>query len=205
VAIVLFLDEKYQPESCPILPALPNQLILGTLEGGLKAVGNQAGVLTVLKPLRLSKPKLLPKLVPQWVAELRSLPKLSPRQTHQLLELLEYAILKRFPKLTVKEVEQLMQLTPLEQTVAGQELIQIGVARGTQKGLQEGITKGRREGLAKGRLKGRQEGLAKGRLVGQIHLAQRLLKRPVTPQKILLDKNLKELRVLLKQLEAELI
>ncbi len=55
---------------------------------------------------------------------------LNPQDEIQyLLELLEYAILQRFPKL--KEVQKMIQLTPLEETVAVQELIQMGVAMQT--------------------------------------------------------------------------
>ncbi|MCP4105628.1 MAG: hypothetical protein GY749_08845 [Desulfobacteraceae bacterium] len=66
----------------------------------------------------------------------------------------------------------MIQLTPLEETVAGQKLIQIGVE--------------------------------KGELIGEIHMAQRFLKRSLTPKKSLLQKNAKYLKMILKQLETEL-
>ena len=60
----------------------------------------------MLKPLELSDRKKnrekLPKLVPQWEAEIRSL-ELSEHDTKELTELLIYAVLQRFQKLTLKE------------------------------------------------------------------------------------------------------
>ncbi len=82
----------------------------------------------------------------------------------------------------------MIQLTPLDKTVAGQELIMMGIE----------------QGRLEGRTEGRTEGIEKGELIGKIHLAQRLLKRPVTPKKKLLEKSPKELRAILKKLEAEL-
>ena len=90
----------------------------------------------------------------------------------------------------------MIQLTPLDQTVAGQELIQMG--------MNEGILKGLEKGRIEGRTEGRTEGRMEGELVGKIHFAQRMLKRRITPKKKLLEKNPKELRAILKKLEAEL-
>ncbi len=77
---------------------------------------------------------------------------------------------------------------PIEKTVVGQELIRMG----------------RMEGRTEGRIEGRLEGIEKGNLIGKIHLAQRILKRRSMPKKKLLDKTPKELRAILKKLEAEL-
>ena len=82
----------------------------------------------------------------------------------------------------------MIQLTPLDKTVAGQELIQMGINEGILKGLE----------------KGRIEGRTEGELIGKIHLAQRLLKRRITPKKKLLEKSPEELRAVLKKLETEL-
>jgi len=67
---------------------------------------------------------------------------------------------------------KMIQLTPLDKTVAGQELIQMG--------------------------------RIEGEIVGKIHLAQRLMKRKITPERKLLEQNPKELRAILKKLETEL-
>ena len=46
------------------------------------------------------------------------------------LEQLEYALLQRFPTLTLQEIQQMLQMTPLEETVAGKELMAIGLKKG---------------------------------------------------------------------------
>lgn len=70
----------------------------------------------------------------------------------------------------------MIQLTPLEETVAVKELIQ----------------------------KGMEKGMKKGQLIGQIQLLQRLLKRPETPDETLTGLGLKELQTMLEKLEAAL-
>jgi predicted transposase YdaD len=105
-----------------------------------------------------------------------------------LIELLENAILSRFPKMTLKEIQKMIQLTPLDKTVAGQELIMMGIERGRIQGLTEGRT----------------EGIRKGKIIGKIHATQRFLKLPITPEKKLLEQSMKELSAMLKQLEAKL-
>jgi len=57
----------------------------------------------------------------------------------------------------------MIHYTPIEKTVVGQELIQMGRIEGRTEGFEKGIEK--------------------GEIIGKIHLAQRLLKRPVTPKK----------------------
>lgn len=56
----------------------------------------------------------------------------------KIIELLEFAIWQRLPSLSLKEVQKMIQLTPLEETVAGKELIQMGIQRGRQEGRQVG-------------------------------------------------------------------
>ncbi len=187
-AIVLFIDKKYDPENCPITDFKPpNRLISLYLPDCLKAIGDKASPLTVFKPIVLEKKKLLPEAVPKWKNEIDSL-SLSESTNKVLIDLLENAILSRFPTLTLKEIQKMIQLTPLDKTVAGQELIQMG----------------RKEGAQQGELIGWKRGAQQGKIIGKIHLAQRLLKRPVTPKKKLLAQSPKELRAILKQLEAKL-
>ncbi len=176
IAIVLFMDVKYAPEQCPLNVVSPHQFFQFNLSDCLKALGNKAGPLTVLKPLILENKNHLSEFVPKWKAEIDSLN--SPEEKANLLEeLLEYAILQRFPQLTLKEVQKMIQLTPLDKTVAGQELILFGVK------------------------KGKEEGLKKGELIGEIRTLQRILKYSQSSTTELARKTLKELRALLKQLK----
>ena len=41
----------------------------------------------------------------------------------------------------------MLKLTPLDETVAGKELIQIGKSQGLQEGREEALEKGRKKGL----------------------------------------------------------
>jgi len=95
VAIILFIDKKYDPENCPVKFVSPNRLIRLYLPKCLKAIGDKASPLTILKPLILEDKEKLPEAVPQWKAEIDSL-KLSESMTKVLIELLENAILSRF-------------------------------------------------------------------------------------------------------------
>jgi predicted transposase YdaD len=208
IAVVLFLDKKYDPDNCPISDFKPpNRLIRCYLSDCLKTLGDKASPLTVLKPLILRDKEELSQAVPKWKNEIDSL-KLSAGTAKLLTELLEHAIVSRFPKMTRKEIEKMIHFTPLEKTVVGQELIQMGMEKGLiegiEKGLIEGIEKGLEKGLKKGRIEGVEKGVEKGELIGKIHLAQRLLKHPVTPKKKLIPQSIRELRAIMKQLEKEL-
>jgi hypothetical protein len=82
-------------------------------------------VLKLLKLLTFSDKEKLPEAVPLWKTEIDSL-KLPESTNRMLIELLENAILSCFLKLTIKVI----RLTPLDKTVAGKELIMMGVEQG---------------------------------------------------------------------------
>ena len=140
ILIILFPDEEYDPDNCRLSCRLPCRLIRKNLADCLGEIGEQSGVLTVLRPLLLSDRKKdreeLPKLVPQWEADIRSAG-LPEHETNELTELLLYAIVQRFRKLTLEEVRKMVQLTPLDKTVAGQELILMGREEGQYETRKE--------------------------------------------------------------------
>ena len=70
----------------------------------------------------------------------------------------------------------MIELTPLEETVAVKQLIDQGL----------------------------QKGMEKGQYIGQIQLIQRLLKRPQTPNESLAILDVEELGAMLAKLETEL-
>ena len=78
----------------------------------------------------------------------------------------------------------MLKLTPLDETVAGKELIQIGKSQGLEEG--------------------REKGLEKGKLIGQIHMTQNLLKQERTPEEELIRKRKEELQSLFQQLQSQL-
>jgi len=73
----------------------------------------------------------------------------------------------------------MIRLTPLEETVAGQELIQMGIKQGIEKGIE------------------------KGELIGRIQLMQSILKRRQSAKTKLIRKNMQELKEKLKKLEND--
>lgn len=182
VAIALFINANHVPKKCPFVDiALPNRFLQFNLSDCIKAIENKPGVLTVLKPLILKHKRQLPDLVPQWKSEIESL-KLPENKTTLLEELLEYSILQRFPKLTLMEVQQMIQLTPLEKSTAVQQLIRLNVNISKKQAKEEGIKQ--------------------GELIGEIRTLQRILKYPQSSKAELAEKPLKELRALLKKLKA---
>ena len=172
-----FLKSEYDPGNCPVSCVRPNRLIRVDLTDCIGKIEGRPSVLTVLKPLVLSgRVKAeLPEYVRQWKKEIHSL-EYPEEKTGMLIELLEYAVLQKFPKLTIKEVQKMLELTPLDKTVAGQELIQIGMEKGMEKGI----------------------------LIGNIHTVQRILKQPLTPARKLAGKSVRQLKALASQLESEL-
>ncbi|OQX08731.1 MAG: hypothetical protein BWK80_47815 [Desulfobacteraceae bacterium IS3] len=74
----------------------------------------------------------------------------------------------------------MLELTPLDKTAAGQELIQIGMRQGIEQGIN------------------------KGELIGEIRMAQRILKRTVSSRQELAEKPVEELKEIFHLLESEL-
>ena len=194
VLIVLFLDEKYDPGDFPFSQTRPpHQVVRGNLPDWLHAMAGAPGILTVLKPLVAEKQEIIDH-VRQWKAELSALA-LPEEKVHKVLDLLEYAIRQRLPELSEQEVRNMFQLTPLEETVAGRELIQLA----KKEGIREGIREGRQEG----RQEGEKKGLTKGELIGEIRATQRFLKQPVTPLDTLARKSMRALKTMLQDFERE--
>ncbi len=179
VAIILFVDEKYDPGNCMLTCLPPSRFIRCNLPDCLNYVGDNAGALSVLKPLTFTEEEKLPEAVQQWQTEIRSL-ELSERKMKNLMELLIYAILQRFPALGRKELDKMLNLTPLEETTAFKEIVEITMDKGLNKGREE------------------------GKLIGQIQLAQRLMGKPLIPTETLVEKSIDELSAILDALEPEL-
>ena len=102
----------------------------------------------------------------------------------------------------------MLQLTPLEKSVAVQQLIRINVTKSKKEAKEEGIKKGKTEGKKEGKKKGikegKEKGIKQGELIGEIRTLQRILKYPQSIQSELAEKPLKELRAMLQKLKADL-
>ncbi|MCP4106341.1 MAG: hypothetical protein GY749_12500 [Desulfobacteraceae bacterium] len=70
----------------------------------------------------------------------------------------------------------MIQLTPLEETVAGQELIQMGF----------------------------EQGIEQGKLIGKIQLSQEILKRRRSSKATLAKKSIGELKAMFEKLKSQL-
>ena len=169
----------------------PNQLIQVNLADCLKKAGHLHKALMVLEPLVMESREELEEKTPQWKDTLEKLNFPEYKKRH-LIELLTYAIIEKFSTLTIEEIQTMLKLTPLEEMVAGKELIQIGKSQGLEEGLEEG------------REEGREEGLQKGILIGQIHMTQNLLKQDITPGEDLIRISTEELQTILQQLQSQL-
>jgi predicted transposase YdaD len=129
IAIALFLDEKYDPGPFVLSCIAPCQFLRVNLIDCLKALESAPGTLTVLKPLVLASAEELAAAIPQWKVDIQSL-KLLKAKEKTLVELLDYAIIQRFPELTEDEVITMLQLTPLDQTTAGKQIYGRGLDKG---------------------------------------------------------------------------
>ncbi|MCP4688431.1 MAG: hypothetical protein GY859_10290 [Desulfobacterales bacterium] len=74
----------------------------------------------------------------------------------------------------------MLNLTPLEETTAVKEIIQISEEKGIEKGLD------------------------KGELIGKIHMAQSLMRKPLTPREKLVEQDVEDLNAILDMLKPEL-
>ena len=113
VAIVLFIDPKFEPQKHFITSVPPYRFIRKDLPRCLKTKKDRASALTVLKPLAEPVKGNLAEHVRQWLMEIQSLGP-SEHKTHNLIELSEYAVLQHFSELTLKELKKMLQMAPLE-------------------------------------------------------------------------------------------
>jgi len=100
--------------------------------------------------------------------------------------------LKRVDNQGPKEIKKMIQLTPLDKTVAGQELISIGIKIGKKEAKEEAKEANKKEGIKL------------GELIGEIRTLQRISKLPQSIKTELAKKTIKELKAMLKQLKSEL-
>ena len=183
IAIVLFFDEKFDPGPFGLTCMPPCQLIRANLIDCLKALERVPSALTVLKPLVLASREELAPAIPQWKGDIQAL-KLPEAKEKTLFELLEYAIVQRFPELTAEEIITMLHLTPIDQTTVGKQIY--------GKGHDEGYGQGYGQGYWQ------------GELIGKIHFAQKLLAQPLSSKEELVKKTENELKTILEHWEAQL-
>ncbi|MEW5986266.1 MAG: DUF2887 domain-containing protein [Chloroflexota bacterium] len=145
-AIILYLDKSYDPgpETLGLLHhgQMP-WLIRGVLPGLLAQSPKTSPILNALRPLASQNETEVRQEAANWAASIRQLDNVDTAAQARLLDILIQFVLQRFTRLSRKEIETMLRLTPIEETVAGQEWIQ----EGFQKGVQEGFQKALRENI----------------------------------------------------------
>ena len=89
--------------------------------------------------------------VPIWADNIKHLPEPYVGASARLQQIFIQFVMQKLTHLSRKEIDKMLGLTPLEETVAGKELIELGRARGMQQGRQEGRQEGLRQGEQKGK------------------------------------------------------
>jgi predicted transposase YdaD len=126
--IILFLDEAYDPGVETLGPLAQGELswlhryVLPEL---LRRVQQPSPVLNVLRPLLAVNEAEVVQQAANWSQAIRQLPKDQATQ-ERLLILLAQFMVQKFSHLSHKEITKMLKLTPIEETVAGQEWLQEG-------------------------------------------------------------------------------
>ncbi len=136
--IIVFGSESLDPKTEPW------QQIIGSyvLEDLLNRLSDKVPdhpLIAVFQPLIEPNEEILQTKASQWYNQLSNL-EIDERTKTVLLSVFVDWILQRFKTLGKKEIEQMVtgQLTPLEETQAGKELIALGMEKGMEKGIERG-------------------------------------------------------------------
>lgn len=125
-AIVLWLNPEDDPGLGTLKPLerKPHRRLLAVdLLKLLKKLDEQALVLNVLRPLLAKSEREVRQHVVQWVENIRQTPNLDRQTEERLVAILSQLIEQKFRSLSYKELAKMLRLTPLEETISGQELI----------------------------------------------------------------------------------
>jgi predicted transposase YdaD len=141
-AIILFLNPADDPGP-ETLGSLyhgdMSWLIVGYIPDLLAKVKNPSPVLHVLKPLVVENEAEIEQQAPQWIGDIRQASDLDQATQERLVELLIQFLVQKFSHYSREEIEKMIRLTPIEETVVGKELIQEGMERGMEKGFHAGM------------------------------------------------------------------
>lgn len=125
-AIVLWLNKEDNPGLGTLKPLVRKpqpRLLAVDLLRLLKKLDDHALVLNVLRPLLATSEREVRKNVVQWVENIRRTPNLDRQTEERLVVILSQLIEQKFKTLSYKELATMLRLTPLEETISGQELI----------------------------------------------------------------------------------
>jgi predicted transposase YdaD len=128
-AIVLWLNKEDDPglETLKPLSHRPTRRLISAdllqLLKQVRAVDDKALVLNVLNPLLTESEREVRQHVVQWAENIRRTPNLDSQTEERLLTVMSQLIGQKFKSLSYKELANMLRLTPLEETISGQELI----------------------------------------------------------------------------------
>ena len=126
-AVVLWLDKDDDPglKTLKLLGRMPKPNLLSSdLLASLQKLDNQALARNVLQPLLAKSEAEVTQNVVQWVETIRQTPNLNTGTEEKLISVMSQLVEQKFRTLTYKELSHMLQLTPLAETISGQELIQ---------------------------------------------------------------------------------
>jgi len=125
-AVVLWLNKADDPGLRTLKPLSykpASRLVSADLIKLLKQLPETSLVLNVLRPLLAKSAREVRQHVVQWVENIRQTPNLDPQTEEKLVAILSQLIEQKFKTLSYKELAAMLRLTPLEETISGQELI----------------------------------------------------------------------------------
>lgn len=125
-AVVLWLNKEDDPGLRTLKPLTykpASRLVAADLIKLLKQLPETSLVLNVLRPLLAKSAREVRQHVVQWVENIRQTPNLDPQTEEKLVAILSQLIEQKFKSLSYKELAAMLRLTPLEETISGQELI----------------------------------------------------------------------------------
>ena len=128
-AFVIFLDSSYDPglkSLGSLAHGADKWLHTGTLGQLLNSITNPSPVLDVLRPVIADSEEVQEK-APVWAKNLSRLRGLTYVGAQaRLQQIFVQFVIQKLTHLSRKEIDRMLGLTPLEQTVAGKELIELG-------------------------------------------------------------------------------
>jgi hypothetical protein len=147
--VLLFLDATYDPgpETLGLQQhGADTWLTRATLSDLLQGIATSSPEINVLRPLAATEAEVAAN-AGTWLGTLRRASGLAPGTREQLAGLLLQLVIQKLRHMSREEIEQMVELTPLEETVVGQELIEQGKQQGLQQGMQQGLQKAVREDI----------------------------------------------------------
>lgn len=125
--VVLFLDATFDPTLKTLGPLHQETmpwLIRGIIPDLLQHVTKPSPVLNVLRPLIAQNERDVYQQGTKWTQEIQQMPQLVRSEQERLLNLLVQFLLQKFSHLDRKEIGRMLQLKPIEESVAVQEWMQ---------------------------------------------------------------------------------